>query len=321
MADGSGAARAVDALVIGGGPAGLSAALNLGRARESVSAGGCRSPAQRGDAALARLPHPRRDLAARAAQARTRRTRGVPRGARPRAAVCVAGRDSCRGCRRRHALHRRGAGPRPRSPAGRRARSVLVATGLRETLPAIPSLRAFYGMTLFSCAACDAWELQDRPLALIGETRRPRGPRPAHRPLDRPPHGLHERRRRRRHGRGGRARGIRDHRRTPAASTTSRAIGAPCRRSASSTATRRDRRRVRPAAVAPGARLPRGPRRRRATRTATSSSTARGAHHRRALRGGGCGRARSPAAHRRRRPGRRAAAVLVHDLLGVRTAH
>jgi thioredoxin reductase len=25
-------------------------------------------------------------------------------------------------------------------------------------------------MTVFSCAACDAWELQDRPLALIGET-------------------------------------------------------------------------------------------------------------------------------------------------------
>ena len=50
------------------------------------------------------------------------------------------------------------------------ARSALIATGLRETLPAIPSLRAFYGMTLFSCAACDAWELQDRPLALIGET-------------------------------------------------------------------------------------------------------------------------------------------------------
>nr|BFF09703.1 hypothetical protein GCM10025699_10060 [Microbacterium flavescens] len=47
---------------------------------------------------------------------------------------------------------------------------MLVATGMRETLPAIPSLRAFYGMSLFSCAACDAWELQDRPLALIGET-------------------------------------------------------------------------------------------------------------------------------------------------------
>ena len=58
----------------------------------------------------------------------------------------------------------------PGTPPAVAARSVLVATGLRETLPSIPSLRAFYGMTIFSCAACDAWELQDRPLALIGET-------------------------------------------------------------------------------------------------------------------------------------------------------
>ena len=64
------------------------------------------------------------------------------------------------------ALKGRGA----RTPPAVAARSVLVATGLRETLPSIPSLRAFYGMTIFSCAACDAWELQDRPLALIGET-------------------------------------------------------------------------------------------------------------------------------------------------------
>lgn len=64
------------------------------------------------------------------------------------------------------ALQGRGSG----IPPAVAARSVLVATGLRETLPDIPSLRAFYGMTVFSCAACDAWELQDRPLALIGET-------------------------------------------------------------------------------------------------------------------------------------------------------
>ncbi len=51
-----------------------------------------------------------------------------------------------------------------------RAHRVLLATGLRETLPEVPNLRGFYGVSLFSCAACDAWELQGRPLALIGET-------------------------------------------------------------------------------------------------------------------------------------------------------
>ncbi|OZB76325.1 MAG: pyridine nucleotide-disulfide oxidoreductase, partial [Microbacterium sp. 14-71-5] len=39
-----------------------------------------------------------------------------------------------------------------------------------ETLPEVPNLRGFYGVSLFSCAACDAWELQGRALALIGET-------------------------------------------------------------------------------------------------------------------------------------------------------
>ena len=113
------------------------------------------------------------------------------------------------------------------APAAVAARSVIVATGLRETLPAIPSLRAFYGMTLFSCAACDAWELQDRPLALIGETPDLADSRTAHRPVDRPAHGLHERRRRRRHRRRGRARGIRNRRRTSPRSTTSKATAAP----------------------------------------------------------------------------------------------
>lgn len=50
------------------------------------------------------------------------------------------------------------------------ARAVLLATGLRETLPDVPNLRGFYGMSLFSCAACDAWELRGRSLALIGES-------------------------------------------------------------------------------------------------------------------------------------------------------
>jgi thioredoxin reductase len=50
------------------------------------------------------------------------------------------------------------------------SRTVLVATGLRETLPDLPSIRAFYSMSLFSCAACDGYEQGGRPLALIGET-------------------------------------------------------------------------------------------------------------------------------------------------------
>ena len=59
-----------------------------------------------------------------------------------------------------------------RGTAGRtvRTRMVLVATGLRETLPDLPSIRSFYGMGLFSCVACDGYEYSDRPIALIGES-------------------------------------------------------------------------------------------------------------------------------------------------------
>lgn len=50
------------------------------------------------------------------------------------------------------------------------ARTVLIATGLTETLPALPSIRAWYGTNLHSCIACDGYEEADRALALIGET-------------------------------------------------------------------------------------------------------------------------------------------------------
>ncbi|RFA22849.1 hypothetical protein B7R25_03655 [Subtercola boreus] len=50
------------------------------------------------------------------------------------------------------------------------ARSVLIATGLTETLPALPSIRTYYGTDLHSCVECDGYNKSDAPLALIGET-------------------------------------------------------------------------------------------------------------------------------------------------------
>jgi thioredoxin reductase len=51
-----------------------------------------------------------------------------------------------------------------------RTRTVLLSTGLTEKLPALPNLRSFYGTSIHSCVACDAYEYADRPIALLGET-------------------------------------------------------------------------------------------------------------------------------------------------------
>lgn len=158
----------VDVLIVGGGPAGLSAALNLGRARASVALVDASRPrnaatlrshgflTREGVSPIELRKLARAELAAYPAVRVFDRTRVSELQPRPQAGDhrFIASLDG------------RGAA----APAAIAARSVLVATGLGETLPDIPSLRAFYGMTLFSCAACDAWELRDRPLALIGET-------------------------------------------------------------------------------------------------------------------------------------------------------
>jgi len=168
MAERATAALGVDVLIVGGGPAGLSAALNLGRARASVvlvDAGRPRNAATlRSHGFLTRdgvSPIELRKLA----HAELTAYPGVRVLDRSQVDT-LSQRSSPDGLRFAAVIRGRRAG----LPATVAARSVLVATGLRETLPDVPSLRAYYGMTVFSCAACDAWELQDRPLALIGQT-------------------------------------------------------------------------------------------------------------------------------------------------------
>jgi thioredoxin reductase len=48
------------------------------------------------------------------------------------------------------------------------ARAVLIATGMQDELPPIPGLAALYGQAVFHCPYCDGYEVRDRPLAVLG---------------------------------------------------------------------------------------------------------------------------------------------------------
>ncbi|MCR8658878.1 NAD(P)/FAD-dependent oxidoreductase [Paenibacillus endoradicis] len=46
---------------------------------------------------------------------------------------------------------------------------VLLATGLQESLPSIRNISRYYGRSVFSCPYCDGYELRDRALAVFTE--------------------------------------------------------------------------------------------------------------------------------------------------------
>ncbi|MGF7047563.1 thioredoxin reductase [Paenibacillus sp. DS2015] len=49
------------------------------------------------------------------------------------------------------------------------SRKLLITTGLKETLPDIPGIKELYGKSLFYCPYCDGWELRDQPLFVLSD--------------------------------------------------------------------------------------------------------------------------------------------------------
>lgn len=49
-----------------------------------------------------------------------------------------------------------------------RTRKVLFATGMKDLLPDIKGLAEVYGTSAFVCPFCDGWELRDKPICVIG---------------------------------------------------------------------------------------------------------------------------------------------------------
>lgn len=47
------------------------------------------------------------------------------------------------------------------------SKTIIISTGLRDVLPNIDNISDYYGRSLFHCPYCDGWELRDKPLVVI----------------------------------------------------------------------------------------------------------------------------------------------------------
>lgn len=50
-------------------------------------------------------------------------------------------------------------------------RKLILATGLIHNLPDVPGMKDLYGKSVFLCPFCDGWEIRDEPLAIYGHGR------------------------------------------------------------------------------------------------------------------------------------------------------
>jgi thioredoxin reductase len=142
----------LDVVVIGGGAAGLSAALVLGRARRRaavVDTGAPRNaPAAHMQGFLSRDGMPplellaigRSEIASYGVELIDDRVFGIE----PGFVVGLAGG---------RVLH---------------ARRILIATGVSDELPDIPGVRELWGRDLLHCPYCHGWEVRDQPIGVLG---------------------------------------------------------------------------------------------------------------------------------------------------------
>ena len=150
-----------DVAVIGAGPAGLSAALNLVRAKRTVLLVDANRP--RNAATLRSHGFLTRDGISPLELRKLGRTEVEQY---PEATVVQAIVDRVHPDDAGWRLHGTWRG----AEVDAVARTVVVATGLREEFPALPSLRAFYGSAMHSCVECDGYDKAGQPLAFICET-------------------------------------------------------------------------------------------------------------------------------------------------------
>ncbi|MGE2715956.1 NAD(P)/FAD-dependent oxidoreductase [Mycolicibacterium litorale] len=147
-----------DCVIVGGGAAGLSAALVLGRARRRtlvVDAGEPSNAVSHGIGGL--LGHDgrppaelyadgRRELAKYSVEVRSGEVAEVRRG---EVFTVVLGDGSTE-----------------------RARRIVLATGMRYRLPELPGVAELWGDSVFHCPFCHGWEVRDAPVAVLADGAR-----------------------------------------------------------------------------------------------------------------------------------------------------
>jgi thioredoxin reductase len=145
-----------DAIVIGGGPAGLSAALVLGRARRNVLL--CDNGRQRNRSSDAMHGYLTRD------------------GISPKEFLRLAQDEiKCYGVEIQRVTV---TGARAvdgvfeitlKDGTTRCGRKLLIATGVTDKLPPIPNIEEFYGRSVHHCPYCDGWEHKDQRIAVYAK--------------------------------------------------------------------------------------------------------------------------------------------------------
>jgi thioredoxin reductase len=150
-----------DVVIVGAGPAGLSAALMLGRCRRSVLICDTGNPRNAASHALHGYltrdgisPAEFRELARRDLEKYDTvelRNVGVT------AAACQTDKRFDVTLADRQVVT---------------ARKLLIATGVCDNLPEIDGIRELYGRSVFHCPYCDGWEIRDQPIAIYGRGAR-----------------------------------------------------------------------------------------------------------------------------------------------------
>lgn len=151
-----------DVIIVGAGPAGLSAALILGRCRRNVL--------------ICDAGHPRNN-ASRSLHGYLTRD-----GIEP-AELLRIGREQLRPYTTVHLRSDEVTGARTVSNGFEvtvndevvSSRKLLLATGVVDHLPDIEGLKPLYGRSVFHCPYCDGWELRDQPIAIYGREDRGSG--------------------------------------------------------------------------------------------------------------------------------------------------